>query len=202
MPDPNPDQIFDFSAVPARADLPFQSLHQADLPKELIHWADIWQKLPRHNSPIPQKSELSIPRLGRLAASIAIFERHDKDKYTIRLAGTEVEAWLNHSLTGIDPLLLVPQRQRPQVAAVYNTVTGQPCGFFIVEALMVGRDKQAQVSTLKLPLLGDNGAVRFFLSSYHFSEAEFVSSIQDEAPAEHREIHRFGYIDIGFGLPK
>ncbi|NVJ96904.1 MAG: PAS domain-containing protein [Alphaproteobacteria bacterium] len=195
-------ETFDFPAVPDRADLTLTSLAEAKLPPELVLWAAIWSGLRESPGAIPTRSSVSMKALGSTARNIVIFEQMDTGDYKIRLAGTEVEAWMEHKLTGSDPLALVPPAQRKRVGAVYDNVLGKPCGFYIAEAIMLSRGKQAYVTALKLPLTNAEGKVTQFLTSYHFSEATFLDVPDHEAPAEHRKIDRIGFIDIGFGLPE
>lgn len=192
---------FDFSDTPSRIDLSLEQVANAPLPTLLRDWTDTWQNLLTEGADIPAKADLKMSRLSGLLPHVVIFEKSAPGTYVVRLAGTEVETWLGVKLTGIDPLALVPEYQRNRVGAVYDNVTNQPCGFYISEALMFSRGKQAQATTLKLPLLDSEGKPRFFVAIYHFAEGEYLEVDGIPSAAEHRRIERLGYIDIGFGLP-
>lgn len=188
--------------MPTRTDLGLDAISEAALPPDLNRWARIWAGERSPDNPVPRRAAITLQKLGNLAKSVLIFERQGEKAYKIRLAGSEVEVWLEHSLTGTDPLTMVPEQQRNRVSVAYSNVLEQPCGFYIVEAVMLSRGKQAKVSALKLPLLDNKGKLRLFLTAYNFSEATFQETNTETSPATHQQVFRFGYIDIGFGLPE
>lgn len=192
---------FDFPEVPPRIDLKMDAIAESALADNLKAWPVLWRDLLKKGKAIPAKSDLSMPRLANILPNIVIFERLETGDYTLRLAGTEVEAWLDLKMTGIDPLSLVPEIQRPRVKAVYDNVIDQPCGFYISEVLILSRGKKASVTTLKLPLTDDEGKIRYFLAVYQFSGGEYVDQGPNLTAASHQRVDHIGYIDIGFGVP-
>ncbi len=201
MTEPYQKKPFDFPQVPPRVDLKMGEIDESTLADKLKLWPMLWRDLLAEGKSIPAKSDLSMPKLASILPNLIIFERLDSGDYTLRLVGTDVETWLDRKMTGVDPLSLVPEIQRPRVKAVYDNVIDQPCGFYITEVLMLSRGKKARVTTLKLPLTDDLGTIRYFLAVYQFSDSEYVDTDTHIAAAEHHRVDHIGYIDIGFGVP-
>lgn len=201
MIEPYQKKPFDFPQVPPRVDLGMNEIDESTLADKLKLWPMLWRDLLEQGKSIPAKSDLSMPKLAAILPNVIIFERLDDGNYTLRLVGTDVEAWMDRKITGSDPLSLVPEMQRSRVKAVYDNVINHPCGFYISEVLMLSRGKKARVTTLKLPLTDNQGVIRYFLAVYQFSDSTFVDTDTNLAVAEHHRVDHIGYIDIGFGVP-
>ncbi|WP_286829029.1 MULTISPECIES: PAS domain-containing protein [Kordiimonas] len=201
MKEPYQKKPFDFPHVPPRVDLKLDEIDESTLTDKLKLWPVLWRDLLKDGKVIPAKSDLSMPKLAAILPNLIIFERLESGDYTLRLVGTDVEAWLDRKLTGLDPLSLVPEPQRRRVKSVYDHVINQPCGFYISEVLMLSQGKKARTTTLKLPLTDKEGTIRYFLAVYQFSDSEYVDTEPHLAAAEHHRVDHIGYIDIGFGVP-
>ncbi|WP_262692874.1 PAS domain-containing protein [Kordiimonas aestuarii] len=163
-----------------------------------------WRKLLKTGSgSIPLKSEISISGLGSTLPNIVLSERLDDDNVIIRLAGTAVENITGQPLAGLNLLDLTPPTQRDRIRRVYANLFTVPCGFHISESIRVKDGKKYTLGALVLPLAAADGAARFTIGQYALSRNGFED---DEFKAisviEHRQIDRFGYVDVGAGLPE
>ena len=186
----------------SRTDSDIKTFDIAPLPKSLgVLWR-YWGELDRsHPGVLPKKTDMHMAGLHGALPHIVISERTGDFELQIRLSGTAVENRFGLPITGKNLLDLTPPAQRDLINSVYSNISTHRCGFYIREILGFNKGKSTAVQALILPLADAGGKPHFFIGSYHFGESHFDDKHAPPPIVEHWHIERFGYIDLGYGLP-
>jgi hypothetical protein len=164
-------------------------------------WARYWMSLPKRNG-VPLKRDLDPAAMRSFLANFVIVERHDRRKFTWRLAGSAIRELSGVELTGTDALEARDPQQREKGMAAYNAQLDTPCGSWGIVILRSAGGNRVPTEVMVFPLRADDGVLNFLANTVDPAAPEWEPG--QRASREMKLLswpeHRF--IDIGFGLPK
>lgn len=131
---------------------------------------------------VPSKAAIDPTEMPRLLPDLVLYERLAPDAFRVRLAGTAVVRRLGVDPTGGNVLDLLHEGSRRSVACALNRILEQPCGHVSRVRDRYPSGRQAVVEVLRLPMAGDDGEIRFIISSTAETSEEAGWSDPQEKP--------------------
>lgn len=164
-------------------------------------WARYWLGLPKRDG-VPLKRAIDPAAMRSLVSNFIMVERHDRRKFTWRLAGSAIRDLAGVEVTGTDALGARDAEQREKGVAAYNAQLDLPCGSWGVVILRSAAGNRVPTEVMVFPLRADDGSLRFLANTVDPGAPEWEPGQRAARELKFLSWPEHRFIDIGFGLPK
>lgn len=163
---------------------------------------DLWLSLPRRDGSLcPEKKDFSPVKLGKYLSSVVLYERMDSNRIIVRVAGTQIREFLGSEITGQNLIDIFPPEFVPAYITYYDNLRAYPCAGIVERPIRVMGGAAYLVKTLQLPLMDENGEIKYFFGTSQFSPLpKQFTDIRSAAMTASRNL-KIQYHDIGAGTP-
>jgi hypothetical protein len=162
---------------------------------------DYWLSLPRDvHSLLPQKNEVKIPRLARIASHLGMAEDHGIDNLQVRLIGSDVDENLGRNTQHDNAFTHYTEESWPWLNQYFRVMFDTPCGSRNDLRYHFSQTPLYTIQCMHLPLCDSNGTCKFLIST--FERGGTVTEYERYQPSliDHRNFSRYQPIDIGAGV--
>src|SRR5688572_21051741 len=164
-------------------------------------YARYWLALPKANG-VPRKRDLDLGGMRIFLANFVMVERHDRAKFTWRLAGSAIRELSGVELTGTDALAARDPAQRAKGVAPYNAQLDTPCGSWGIVILQSAAGNRVPTEVMVFPLRADDGALCFLANTVDPAASAWQPGQRKATDMKLLSWPEHRFVDIGFGLPK
>ena len=178
------------------------SLNSLKINDEATALAELWLALPRKgNATLPAKTDFNPMQLRRFLRAAILYERTRDGDIVARVAGTRVEQFIGHFITGTNVLSQVPPEHARAYQLYFEKLSRQPCAGIIERPIHSSGGGSYLVKTVHLPLTDKFGEPTFFIAVA--AASNLPKHFTDYRSAAVRATHNMdiSYVDIGMGIP-
>jgi hypothetical protein len=163
---------------------------------------ELWRAMPRDIDTLcPDKAHFSPMDMRQHLCSVMLYEKHSNDKIIVRVAGTRMETYLGHDLTGKNIFDVFPPEHMRAYDTYFKELVRNPCAG-MVERPIRGSGGHAQlIKSLHLPMTDKTGEIRYLIGVVKsFALPKHFTDYRSAAMTASRNI-TIRYYDIGGGTP-
>lgn len=163
-------------------------------------FADYWFGLPKRGL-VPEKSQVSLRGLGRMAASVLMLQSNALGDWLVRLAGTAIGERWGYEPTNSGFFDSVAPQHRARLDGIFAQLIDTPCGVHIGFEELYTSGRVLKAEFVVFPLRQAEGQPSFLFGLLP-GEARADHSNRDELLAmSFYNITSVRYLNVGAGIP-
>jgi hypothetical protein len=161
-----------------------------------------WHELPREGSArIPARQTLNLAELHEQLPRISLLKRVDRFDVQVSMIGTSAPALWQNPMAGFNAFDLTSPDLYENTARLYDAVLEQPSGAYLTEKVYRHKGRDADISSLYLPLNDRNGKPVYIIGCSVYRKRPTYARINDRLMPDHQKISSIEFIDLGNGVP-
>lgn len=172
-------------------------------PGKFAPFMKAWRGLPRRaHSFLPHKKDISPVLFGEFLHLVCITEFLAPRNMTIRFAGSEFERLAGFGSELENYYDILPERFLAATKRFHDLIQTTPCGAYVSDVITAASGSRYVHDTVHLPLVNDEGAVRYLLV-YGVGRKPY-GDLSPRSTGNHNEsnIKELFYMDVGNGAPR
>ncbi|MCJ9427582.1 PAS domain-containing protein [Kordiimonas marina] len=168
--------------------------------EQLLHY---WQALPREvGAIIPARAALHPSELREYLPRLALMKRLDRYDIAVSMIGTSTDQLWQAPIAGINAFDLTSPTARENTARLYSAILDQPTGVIMRETVRRREGKNAELSSIYLPLADEHGSPSYIVTCSAYEHRSRYDRINDRLMPDHQKVSSVEFIDIGSGIPE
>ncbi|TNE61884.1 MAG: PAS domain-containing protein [Alphaproteobacteria bacterium] len=163
---------------------------------------EYWQSLPRESGAvIPARTALRPSELHEHLPRLALMKRLDRYDMVVSMIGTSADQLWHAPFVGMNAFDLTSPTLRENTSMLYSAILDQPTGVVMRETVRRRGGKNAELSTLYLPLADELGYPSYIVCCSAYEHRSKYERINDRLLPDHQRVSSIEFIDIGSGTP-